>query len=756
MVLLGPDGTGATVGKTESYWLCSDDFLPSDVQPHVVEQAALGALGFPRNWPQTYSQSAALKSLIGKKGRIPACRVAVAGVPTPEELARLPQGLKLWPLHSFSNAESAAASSSVLRVVQGWTIYERSDQPMGTSFVAERYWWNSFSDSGAWIDLTPRPSGWQQLLLAEVGDGSGAKQRSVLTVTNSELHALLMSKRFPDFRMPKQMPIAASSPKSNAKDTPQHSKVQQPVTKEIVSKEASQSKETAKHAEPSISKNSSPLAAKSKPQKNKGLDYSKFDNIEDSDDEKIVAKPLPLTLPIGVPREAVTRDEYEKVWRALLTKKDLPFTPAPDLEQMWGYYKYGGTDEQALLDQACEVVGKFQMRLEAEDWKNKTYSLTKKLEMESREDEARMWSIIGVLRLPKDADPLYNHGVLLNKMCDKAKFSGAPQVRLPSLDGAESKLLPVEQYCSLFSRAAIAYYRRALKVDPKQRPAYINLIGCMERNEPAGWYQDVHEIAVNAVKNGIWYNMWQRPPHFVTSLAAKPWHVAGEFEMCRQLEQNYQVIRDEYDAYINRLINRKDWDDSDTTPGLGDVGARPGALHDGGLTKSGKWKEVPLFTNGTLQREYAEYFPETVRILQTHCRDATGLAFCGGGDVIFSVLTPGTRLRPHCGPSNARLTCHMGVRVPRTRQQGSFIRVAADEARGWEEGRCIVFDDSFEHEVVYDKSESPILEDRVVLLANFWHPDFGFKNDPQWRERSDEMMASCDVESLPQTAVMKT
>lgn len=62
-------------------------------------------------------------------------------------------------------------------------------------------------------------------------------------------------------------------------------------------------------------------------------------------------------------------------------------------------------------------------------------------------------------------------------------------------------MLPVEQYCSLFSRAAISafvdcdpcghvgrgYYRRSLKVDPKQRPAYINLIGSLERNEPHGW-----------------------------------------------------------------------------------------------------------------------------------------------------------------------------------------------------------------------------------------------------------------------------
>ena len=132
------------------------------------------------------------------------------------------------------------------------------------------------------------------------------------------------------------------------------------------------------------------------------------------------------------------------------------------------------------------------------------------------------------------------------------------------------------------------------------------------------------------------------------------------------------------------------------------MGDRPGALHDGGLRKSGKWQEVPLFTNCSMQREYTELFPQTTALLQRHGADATGLAFCGGGDVIFSVLTPGTRLRPHCGPSNARLTCHLAIRVPKSCEQGCYLRVGAEPKRGWEEGRCLVFDDSFEHEVPTD------------------------------------------------------
>ena len=62
--------------------------------------------------------------------------------------------------------------------------------------------------------------------------------------------------------------------------------------------------------------------------------------------------------------------------------------------------------------------------------------------------------------------------------------------------------------------------------------------------------------------------------------------------------------------------------------------------------------------------------------------------------MLFSCLKPGTHLRPHCGSTNTRLTAHLGVVIP----PGCSIR-AADETREWTEGECIVFDDSFEHEV---------------------------------------------------------
>jgi aspartyl/asparaginyl beta-hydroxylase (cupin superfamily) len=79
----------------------------------------------------------------------------------------------------------------------------------------------------------------------------------------------------------------------------------------------------------------------------------------------------------------------------------------------------------------------------------------------------------------------------------------------------------------------------------------------------------------------------------------------------------------------------------------------------------------------------------------------------------FSALRPGSRIAPHCGVANFFLTAHLGLVTP----ESCRLRVGS-EARGWSEGKGFVFDDSFEHEVWHEGTET-----RVVLLFRFWHPE---------------------------------
>ncbi|CAJ1388501.1 unnamed protein product [Effrenium voratum] len=124
----------------------------------------------------------------------------------------------------------------------------------------------------------------------------------------------------------------------------------------------------------------------------------------------------------------------------------------------------------------------------------------------------------------------------------------------------------------------------------------------------------------------------------------------------------------------------------------------------------GVWREFPLLG---LNAEVQESCPKTWQLLTEVEAIAQHWALCPDEETaLFSRLTPGTRLKPHCGPSNLHLTCHLGLQVP----QGCSIRVG-DEWRSWQEGRCLVFDDSYEHEVRHD-GDAP----RFVLLLRFWHP----------------------------------
>ena len=89
------------------------------------------------------------------------------------------------------------------------------------------------------------------------------------------------------------------------------------------------------------------------------------------------------------------------------------------------------------------------------------------------------------------------------------------------------------------------------------------------------------------------------------------------------------------------------------------------------------------------------------------------------GAHFFSRLVAGSHIGAHCGPSNLRLRVHLGLLVP----EGTRIRVG-DEVRAWREGECLVFDDSYEHEVWHDGAG-----DRIVLICDMWHPDLDVDRD---------------------------
>jgi aspartate beta-hydroxylase len=83
-----------------------------------------------------------------------------------------------------------------------------------------------------------------------------------------------------------------------------------------------------------------------------------------------------------------------------------------------------------------------------------------------------------------------------------------------------------------------------------------------------------------------------------------------------------------------------------------------------------------------------------------------------GPEVLFSVFTAGTHLLPHRGVTNTRLVGHLPLLVP----PDCALNVGG-EMHEWQEGRAIVFDDTYEHEA-WNRSDRT----RVVLIFDIWNP----------------------------------
>ncbi|MFD2451832.1 aspartyl/asparaginyl beta-hydroxylase domain-containing protein [Ideonella paludis] len=82
-------------------------------------------------------------------------------------------------------------------------------------------------------------------------------------------------------------------------------------------------------------------------------------------------------------------------------------------------------------------------------------------------------------------------------------------------------------------------------------------------------------------------------------------------------------------------------------------------------------------------------------------------------EVCFSVLAPGSHIKPHYGVTNSRLVLHLPLLVP----QDCALNVIDAGAHAWKEGQLMMFDDTFQHEA-WNRSNST----RIILLMDCWNP----------------------------------
>lgn len=178
------------------------------------------------------------------------------------------------------------------------------------------------------------------------------------------------------------------------------------------------------------------------------------------------------------------------------------------------------------------------------------------------------------------------------------------------------------------------------------------------------------------------YSILGNPPFFDTR----------DFSWVPTLEANWEVVRRELEQVLQ---------DRERLPNFQDI-----SKDQRSLTQDDLWKTFFLYGYGYKMEGNCKLCPETTRLVES---------IPGMYTAFFSILAPGKTIREHRGPYNGLLLAHLGLIVPEPREN-CRIRVG-DQIRQWEPGKCMIFDDTYRHQV-WNETDGT----RVVLFLDVQRP----------------------------------
>jgi ornithine lipid ester-linked acyl 2-hydroxylase len=164
------------------------------------------------------------------------------------------------------------------------------------------------------------------------------------------------------------------------------------------------------------------------------------------------------------------------------------------------------------------------------------------------------------------------------------------------------------------------------------------------------------------------------------------------FPWIAEVEANWTTIRKE----LERVLQ-----DREALPNFQDI-----SKDQIEITDDDRWKTFFLYGYGFEAKLGVEMCPKTAELM----RRVPGMT-----TAMFSILSPRKHILDHRGPYKGVLRYHLGLIVPAD-AESCKIRVG-DDFRHWREGRSVIFDDTFNHEVWNDTDET-----RVVLFVDVLRP----------------------------------
>ena len=269
------------------------------------------------------------------------------------------------------------------------------------------------------------------------------------------------------------------------------------------------------------------------------------------------------------------------------------------------------------------------------------------------------------------------------------------------------------------SAESIELFQAAVKLDPLD-PATRTSLGYMliggSGAEAAARRRRGLKVLARGVRKELWAgsdSVWQHPMEWLSMVPPPPGGVQQRREpygcMLEPLERQSATMGVEAAALLPRYTVQ--------TEGL----ARP----HGGWRDYEVWKRCGLKAGSAEQQSAGEAGTRLTAppALAATCAALWEMAGSAPGAMIhsalFSAITPGTVLDPHCGPNNGRFVVHVGLHVPqhdaarlRLGRPSSLNETGAEllalglpgsEATEvpWREGEGFVWDDSTCHEVVW-------------------------------------------------------
>ncbi|HEX7324388.1 MAG TPA: aspartyl/asparaginyl beta-hydroxylase domain-containing protein [Rhodanobacteraceae bacterium] len=336
--------------------------------------------------------------------------------------------------------------------------------------------------------------------------------------------------------------------------------------------------------------------------------------------------------------------------------------------------------------------------------------------------EPEIWKNVGIVQLAQrrsaDALDAFDRALGLEPMHFAARLHrGGALEQLGRTDDAAAAY-----FGAIAAAQSHGKWRNDVTTPPGLRPAVRHAIQFVDLHRPRIFKHLLQPLrdkygaeSMRRIEAGIDVYVDARPANYpdprqfckffyVPGLRTTPYYEQSLFPWHADLEKHTDTIRTELRGVLDQPIGVEPFLGTNDNAALKEQNLLDGAHGHA------EWNSFFFHRHGEVFEQNAKRCPRTTEILSSlplvHIRGHAP-------EVLFSILTPGSHILKHHGVTNTRLVTHLPLIIP----EDCAISVGGEE-HVWQEGHCVTFDDTFEHEA-WNRSDKV----RAVMILDTWHPD---------------------------------